>query len=80
MATREDIRGWVIQALRANGGRAKVVEVARHIWDHHEAELRSSGDLFLTWQYDMRWAALILRKSGQMKPAATGDKGTWALV
>jgi hypothetical protein len=52
VATREALKGWVIQAVKANGGRAGVVEIARHIWDHHEAELRSSGDLFFTWQYD----------------------------
>jgi hypothetical protein len=80
MATREDIKSWVVQALSSNGGRATLVEVARHIWGHHETELRSSGDLFFTWQYDMRWAALTLRKLGQMKPAATGDKGMWALA
>ena len=64
MATRDDLKVWVQQAVRANGGQAPVVQVARWIWTNHEAELKKSGDLFYTWQYDMRWAADKLRKAG----------------
>ncbi len=66
MADKSDLKTWVVDALEATGGTSTIVEVARHIWDHHEQELRRSGDLFFTWQYDMRWAATALRKEGKM--------------
>ena len=49
------------------GGKGTVTAVARFIWAHHEPDLRSSGDLFYTWQYDMRWAATVLRKGSVMR-------------
>lgn len=79
MATKEDLTTWVLEALKALGGSAHHVEVAKHVWRSHENELRASGDLFYTWQYDLRWAAQRLRDSGDLKPDATTDRGTWAL-
>jgi hypothetical protein len=69
MATKQDLRQWVLEALRVHGGRARLVDVARTVWDEHEPELRQSGDLFYTWQYDMRWAATQLRHEGLLVPA-----------
>jgi hypothetical protein len=37
---------WVYNALAQHGGEAKIVDVARHIYTHHEADLRASGILF----------------------------------
>ena len=66
MASREDLIDWVYKAVQANGGRTKLVNVSRHIWENHEPELRKSGDLFYKWQYEMRWAAQRLRDTGRM--------------
>ncbi|MAN98240.1 hypothetical protein [uncultured Roseovarius sp.] len=66
MADREDLKKWVVEALKDHGGQAALIDVAKHIWKHHEVELRASGDLFYKWQYDMRWAAMVLRKQGVM--------------
>ena len=79
MAMRSDLVDWIEAALRDNGGEATIVEVAKAIWSSHEDELRDSGDLFYTWQYDMRWAALKLRKAGRLAEAADGRRGLWAL-
>ncbi|WP_083762481.1 hypothetical protein [Parvibaculum lavamentivorans] len=76
MAGREELRNWVYEAVRSNGGKASIVTVAKHIWEHHEAELRTSGDLFYKWQYEMRWAAQQLRNSKKMTFAGKD----WALV
>ena len=57
MATKHDLQDWVRDALHDNGGRARLVEVAKFIWANHETQLKASGDLLYTWQYDMRWAA-----------------------
>lgn len=79
MAARSDLVEWVEQAVKANGGQATVVEVAKHIWKHRRSELEASGDLLYTWQYDMRWAAQKLRHAGSFKPAGSTQRGIWAL-
>jgi hypothetical protein len=53
MVTKHDLHGWIQDALRAHGGGGTVVDVCRYIWDLHERELRGSGNLFYTWQYDV---------------------------
>jgi hypothetical protein len=77
--TRHDLQDWLVDALRAHGGAATVVQVCEHVWRNHEQGLRSSGDLFFTWQYDIRWAATKLRKKGVVGPADTAPTGTWTL-
>ena len=57
MASREDMKAWVVTALTSLGGKAWPSDVAKYIWDNYEAELRRSGKLLYTWQYDVRWAA-----------------------
>lgn len=80
MATRNDLERWVVTALQQLGGTGSIVDVAEQIWAAHELELRSSGDLFFTWQYDMRWASTRLRLAGHMRPAVTSDRGRWVLA
>lgn len=43
MATREDMKAWVIKALKSLGGKGWPKDVAKYIWDHYEIELKSSG-------------------------------------
>jgi hypothetical protein len=80
VATKHDLQLWIQEALEALGGAGTVVNVARVIWQRHEADLRASGDLFYTWQYDMRWAAQVLRDTGQAKPDSETARGWWELV
>lgn len=77
---REVFVDWLREALQARGGRASVVEASKHIWQRHEPELRALGDLFFTWQYDVRWAANKLRRSGVMKPQEMSPRGVWELA
>ncbi|MFN0262441.1 hypothetical protein ACKTEK_01045 [Tepidamorphus sp. 3E244] len=79
MATKDDLKTWVLEALRFHGGTAKLVRVAEHIWQNHNKELERLGDLFFRWQYDMRWAAMELRKVGKLKPDGETPRGVWAL-
>lgn len=78
MATKEDLKGWIIEALEELDGSGSVVEVAEVVWRRHEPELRASGSLFYTWQYDLRWAAQVMRDAGKLKPAKT-HRSPWAL-
>ena len=80
MATKYDLRDWLVDALQDNGGQASIVEVCRYIWHNHEDELRSSGDFFFTWQYEVRWAATELRQTGVMKHANQSPRGIWELA
>lgn len=80
MVAKSALEEWVIEALRAHGGRARPIDVARHVWAHHEVELRDSGDLFYTWQYDLRWAAQKLRDAGRLRAKHGKRSGTWDLA
>ena len=77
---REDLKWCIVEALNAQGGKGTIVDVAREIWQRHEAELRLSGDLFFTWQYDIRWAKKQLRDEGRLKIGQIGNKSPWILT
>ena len=79
MLVRSDLKPWVLDALRACGGRASVLEVCKYVWHHHEDDLHQGGDLFFTWQYDIRWAATALRKEGRLAPTEPKSSTPWQL-
>jgi hypothetical protein len=79
MAHREILTDWIVKALRALGGQARIVEVAKKIWEQHETEIRRAGDFFYEWQYEMRWAARELRKRKALLDATATPRGVWAL-
>ena len=80
MLTREDLQDLVIEALKANDGKARIFEVCKYIWDNYENELKASGKLLYTWQYEVRWAAQQLRNSGVMKPVFGSRSLPWELA
>ena len=80
MATKYDLEEWVIEVLRRHGGSAYLVDICRWIWTEHEGDLRASGDLLYTWQYDVRWAAHRLRRRGELRAATESRRGVWELM
>jgi hypothetical protein len=50
------------------------------IENNYENELRRSGDLFFTWQYDIRWVATQLRNKGILRAAESSPSGIWELA
>ena len=80
MVNRNEFRAFVVEALRTLGGSATVLDVTKHVWQVHESDLRQSGDLFFTWQYDIRWAAQYLRNNGYLKPVNRDRKHPWELT
>jgi hypothetical protein len=78
--TREQLPQIIEQSLRRLGGTAPLVEVAKDIWVHHEPELKASGNLFYTWQYEMRWAAQKLRESHKLAYSKKDRKQVWELI
>ena len=77
MSDKSFLKSWVKDALRHHGGSASILDVAKYIWINHEGDLRNSGDLFYTWQYDMRWACTALRREGAVEDQ---KRGLWKLV
>jgi len=80
VATKPDLTDWVCEALRHYGGRVKLVDVAKYIWQRYQTTLEASGDFLFTWQYDMRWAANELRRRGVMRVTDVSPRGIWELV
>lgn len=76
MATKQSLKHWVLEAVDDLGS-ANVVSVSRWIWENYEHDLRASGDLFYTWQYDIRWAAQVLRNTGVLAPVGRGSNARW---
>jgi hypothetical protein len=79
MLTKEDLPDLILEALKAKNRSASLIEVCKFIWKNHHRHLETSGDLFFTWQYDIRWAANKLRRTGKMKAAELSQKGIWEL-
>ncbi|MBN9464402.1 hypothetical protein [Brevundimonas sp.] len=76
---RDLLKIWVVDALKAEGGSARLPLIAKHIWENHEADLRDRGDMFYTWQYQMRWAGQVLQQAGTLlKDSPT--RGSWSLA
>jgi len=48
MATKYDLRDWLVDALEKSGGQASIVDVCKYIWENHQDELWAFGDLFFT--------------------------------
>ena len=70
----------LLKATFANlSGSVTIIEVCKKFWADNESKLRRSGDLLYTWQYDIRWAATTLRKTGIMKDASVSESGVWEL-
>ncbi|MQR01447.1 hypothetical protein [Glaciimonas soli] len=80
MITREGMKHWVLEALKNLGGKGRPKDVAKYIWGHYESELKQSGSLLYTWQYDVRWAAQSLRDSGELKPVHGRHDLPWELA
>jgi len=80
MAKKEELQSWILDALKKSHGSASYITIAKEIWHMRELELKKSGDLFFTWQYDMRWAANRLRRAGKLKNAEDSPRGIWELI
>lgn len=76
---KDDLPELLEATLTKLGGSGTILEVCKTFWADNESELRNSGNLFYTWQYDIRWAATTLRKSGIMKDTSISDSGVWEL-
>lgn len=77
---REIMTEWVAEAIRAHGGSATILDIARHVWDNREADIREVPNLLYEWQYELRWAGNLVRRDGVIRPADTSPRGVWELA
>ena len=73
------MKEWVLSALKSLGWRVTIVAVAKVVWEDNWPTIEKNGDMLYTWQYDLRWAADILRREGQLRPTSRVNKGVWEL-
>lgn len=78
--TRYDLPDILYDAIKDMGGQTNIIDICKYVWEKHASELQSAGDLFYSWQYDIRWAATELRKSGRMKAANLSPRGIWEIL
>ncbi|MFC6152077.1 hypothetical protein [Nocardioides yefusunii] len=76
MSNAELLQQWILEALSASGRAGDVLAVSRFVWERHEPDLRANGDLFWTWQVDLREAATALASGGRL----VVDGPRWALA
>lgn len=77
---RHDLPDILYNAIKDMSGQTSIIDVSKFIWKHYKNDLRNSGNLFYTWQYDIRWAATELRKSNRMRAAEQSPRGIWEIV
>ena len=65
--TRNDLPDLVIEALESMGGSGRIVAICKFIWNKYQHQLSRSGDLYYTWQYEVRWAGQYLRDKGLLQ-------------
>lgn len=78
--TRQDLPEKLYNILKSMGGKGTILEICKAFWAEYEIDLKKSGDLFYTWQYDIRWAATELRKSKRMRSTEESQRGIWELT
>ncbi len=78
-AGREYLKGRVVEAIQANGGRAAILIICKYVWDNYKQEIEDLGDLKYVWQYEIRWAGTLLRKEGVIRSADISPRGIWEL-
>ena len=66
---------FVVEALQALGGSAPPAEVTKYLAEQHADKL---GDH--QWQYELRWAADLLRKNGTLKAVHGARNRPWELA
>lgn len=78
MLKRQSLLPIILEALGESGGSARMRDIAKYIWDNHQAELKQSGEFFYVWQYDLRWAGDALVRQRKIKKGP--PQGVWHLT
>ena len=75
--SKKDLQNIVKETLIILNGKSNITEISKYIWKKYNYKLLMSGDIFYTWQYDIRWSGIVLKKLGIMKKDS--KRGIWEL-
>ena len=70
----------LVDALEFLKDKGTIVQVSTVIWENYNKELKSSGDIFYTWQYDIRWARHKLQKEGKLDTHMVNGRSICELI
>jgi hypothetical protein len=77
MSTKVDLKDYIIEALNGKENRqGSIIEISKYVWNRHQGDLYNGGNIFYTWQYDIRWAATELRRENRLDDG----RGIWRLL
>jgi hypothetical protein len=77
---KEELPELLYLLLIEMGGKAKLIDIFKAFYSKYESQLKKSGDLYYTWNYEIRWAATKLRKENRMVNAKEQKKGIWEII
>lgn len=77
---RDDLPDLLYNVLDELGGEATAVEAVACFWTRYDEELRESGNLYYTWEFDLEKAVKDLRRDHRMMEAFYSPEDVWALV
>ena len=69
---RKDLTEILEEALVSLGGEGRIVEICEYIWNNYNNDLLSSGDIFYTWQYDLRMSPRFQERCHPFDPSIRG--------
>ena len=75
---RQDLKPWIVEAIKANNGKAAIFQICQYIWDNYHHRISADKKLLYTWQYEIRWAAHSLRNEGVIE-IGQFKRGVWSL-
>lgn len=78
MSTKEDLKRYILEALDELNGSASIINISKVVWRRHQGDLYNGGNIFYTWNYDLRWAAHQLQKENRLNTLAR--RGVWSLI
>ncbi len=74
MATKDDLKTWLVEALEILGGRGTIVAICRTVWDGHAEELTAPGTFSIRSSTTLD-GPRSLRRKGVMKSAEVSPEG-----
>lgn len=71
---------WTLEAIRHLGGKATILQMCKEVWENHSVQIVGADDFRYVWQFEVRWAADLLRRQGRLRCAKESLRWTWELA
>ena len=77
--TRDTLKEYILEALELKGPQTPN-QVSKWVWNNHSSDLRKSGDLLYSWQYDLRWAIQRLKGDDLAAIDSSHKPSIWSIT